>query len=219
MFASSRVAPPVPRLTVPLVALAAVSALFYYRQNWTGQIGGPISPAKILWLDYALVAWLLVPFALWRAPGVHPGLRRIYGAHLAGFAARGAIEIWLLYGRHAWIPPYGIAHDLLTIALITVLLRRAEPSLRETPDRVNREALRFLTSIRLGLCCEALFAWLFFRAVSGRTGVTWFASSDPRFAAINALTWMVVIVAYADLVRKLAALWRAPTMKREAANG
>src|SRR5262245_7893228 len=108
MSASSRVAPPVPRLAVPLIVLAAVSALFYYRQNWAGQVGGPISPAKILWLDYALIAWLMVPFALWRSPAVHPALRRIYGAHLAGFAARGAIELWLLYGRHAWIPPYGI---------------------------------------------------------------------------------------------------------------
>src|SRR5262249_57640640 len=133
-----------------------------------------------------------------------------YGAHLAGFAARGAIELWLLYGRHAWIPPYGIAHDLLTITLITVLLRRAARSLPEAPDPVNRAALRFLTSIRLGLCCEALFAWLFFRAVSEHTGVTWFASTDPRFAAINALTWAVVLVAYFDLCRTLAALSTPP---------
>lgn len=190
-----------------LTLVIPASLVFYYRQNHAGQIGGAMSLPKLLWLDYALVAWFVVPFFLWRSPRVAPVLRRIYGAHLLGFALRSAAELWLLYGAHAWIPPYGIGHDLFTIALITVLLRRARGELSEARivgDPVNRAALRFLTSIRLALVAEIVFAGLFFEAVGGQTAHIWFADpTSAAFARINALTWVVVAVAYPDLLRTL----------------
>ena len=135
-----------------LALVVSASLVFYYRQNHAGHIGGAMSLPKLLWLDYALIAWFVVPFFLWRSPRVAPALRRIYGAHLLGFTVRGAAELWLLYVAHGWIPPYGIGHDLFAIVLITVLLRRARGELSAIKDDpVDRAALRFLTSIRLAL--------------------------------------------------------------------
>ena len=90
-----------------VIALAAVSLWFYYRQNFAGQIGGGMSIAKLLWLDYALVAWFIVPFFVARSPYIEPSLRRIYGVYLANFIVRGAIELWMLYVTVSWLPPYG----------------------------------------------------------------------------------------------------------------
>src|SRR5947207_8939496 len=141
-----------------IAALLAVSVVFYLRQNFAGQIGGRMSLPKLLWLDYALIAWYLLPIAFWRSPRIEPALRRIYGAHLASFAARGLIELFMLYVAIAWKPPYGIAHDLFNIALISALIGAARSPLRERRDPANRAARRFLTSIRLVLCCEIVFA-------------------------------------------------------------
>jgi hypothetical protein len=178
-------------------------AVFRRRQNKKTQLGGAISLPKVLWLNYALDAWFLVPFAFWRARAVSPELRRIYQAHLALFAARGGAEMWLLYGVHRWIPPYGIAHDALVITTITYLLRLMPSSAHDASDE-DRAARDFLTSIRVALLVEILFAALFYFAVAGgthgRDGV-WFASDDPRFRGINALTWLAVTVGYADLIR------------------
>lgn len=190
-------------LLVSAATLVALSGAFFYAQNHADHIGGPMSFAKLLWLDYALIAWFLVPTYFWRSTSVSPALRRIYGWHLTGFAIRGIVELWLLYVTHSWIPPYGIAHDLGTIALITMLLATAPRDL--APN--DGAARRFLTSIRIGLMFEIAFAWLFFQAVQGQTARTWFASDDPVFRFINALTWVAVLLGYFDL-------WRA--IRREA---
>jgi hypothetical protein len=200
-------AKPQPRRGLALLggvaALGAVSFLFYRRQRKAGQLGGPMSVAKLLWLDYALTAWFVVPFCFWRSPRIAPGLRRVYGAHLGGFAARGAAELWMLYVTRSWIPPYGIGHDLFAIGLISMFLPSVRAGLPEEVDPADRAALRFLTSVRAGLACEILFAWLFYHAVERDTSGVWFASTDPAFERINRLTWAVVLVAYPDLGRTL----------------
>src|SRR5436309_13418500 len=91
-----------------IAALLAVSVIFYLRQNYAGQIGGRMSLPKLLWLDYALIAWFLLPVAFWRSPRIDPALRRIYSAHPPSFAARGPVELFMLYLAIAWKPPYGI---------------------------------------------------------------------------------------------------------------
>lgn len=186
-----------PALFAALAVLLAVSLHFYYRQNYAGQIGGPMSLAKLLWLDYALAAWFIVPFFFWRSARIAPALRHIYAAHLALFSLRAAVELWMLYLTISWKPPYGIAHDLLVIVVITALLSRTTEDQAARADAPNRAARRFLLSIRLGLCCEILFAWLFYRAIDGATAV-YFASPDPAFALINRLTWGAVFF-YPDL--------------------
>ena len=188
------------RLTLlyALVALLVGAFAFRYGQNVAGHIGGPISWAKLAWLTYTLAAWFLVSFFFWRSGQVAPARRRAFGWHLASFSVRGLLELWLIYVAVAWIPPYGMTHDLFDIVLITTLARGAGPAL----NAADRAAAHFLTSIRVGLCCEIVFAWLFHQAADARTGV-YFAADDPRWALINRLTLAVVVVAWPDLLRVL----------------
>ncbi|HXG52531.1 MAG TPA: hypothetical protein VNN77_14130 [candidate division Zixibacteria bacterium] len=189
---------------VPIAALLAGSLLFYYRQNYAGQIGGKMSVAKLLWLDYAVLAWFVLPLLLVLSPRVSPALRRVYGVHLASFAARGLAELWMLYVVVSWIPPYGIAHDLAHVVLVTLLARRTRNDPASLRGAVDAAAFRFLTSLRVGLFCEMLFAWLFYRATGGKIGI-YFASTDPVFSTINALTWAAVTFLVPDLLRTF---WR-----------
>jgi hypothetical protein len=191
-------------LVLALATLAAISGWFYYRQNFAGQIGGEMSIAKLLWLDYAIIAWFILPFFLWRSPLIASNLRRIYAIHLVNFSFRGVIELWMMYVTFSWMPPYGIGHDLFSIAILTGLRRSVSGKPAPVRDPANQAALSFLTSIRLTLLCEMAFAWLFYRSRAD-TGL-YFASADPSFALINRLTWIVVIFAYADLAR---ILWAA----------
>jgi hypothetical protein len=195
------------RLSFPLTVstLMIVSLWFYYRQNFAGQIGGEMSIAKLLWLDYTLVAWFIVPFFVWRSSHIGLPLRRIYGVYLAGFVIRGAVELWMLYVTVSWLPPYGITHDLFSIALITALLATKRRAINRLGDSQNSAARRFLTSIRLGLVCEMIFAWLFYRAIDGEIGI-YFASDDAHFAFINRFTLVIVVLAYLNLGNFL---WRA----------
>jgi hypothetical protein len=183
-----------------LAVLALAALVFRHGQNVDGRLGGPISWPKLLWLTYALAAWYVVAFFFWRSDRTAPARRRAYGWHLLSFTVRGLAELWLIYRALAWIPPYGIAHDLFDIGLITVAARGAGPP-RSSADRA---AAHFLTSIRVGLGCEIVFAWLFHRAADARTGV-YFASDDPSWLFINRLTIAAVAVAWPDLVR---VLWR-----------
>ena len=190
-------------LVLTIATLAVISIWFYYRQNFAGQIGGEMSIAKLLWLDYAIIAWFILPFFLWRSSLIRSSLRRIYAIHLVNFSLRGMTELWMMYVTFSWAPPYGIVHDLFSIVMLTGL-RRSVSDKHGQEDSPNQAALSFLTSIRLTLVCEMAFAWLFYRTRSD-SGL-YFASSDPSFAIINQLTWIVVIFAYTDLAR---ILWAA----------
>jgi len=185
-------------LLLALAALAVAALVFRHGQNVTGRIGGPISWPKLLWLTYALAAWFVVAFFFWRSDRIDPARRRAYGLHLLSFTVRGLAELWLIYVAVAWIPPYGIAHDLFGIGLISAATRGAAPPRTDA----DRAAARFLWSLRLGLACEIVFAWLFHQTADARAGV-YFASDDPHWLLVNRLTTAAVVVAFSDLARVL----------------
>ncbi len=188
-------------LAVTLALLGLAALVFQHRQNVGGGIGGPISLPKLLWLAYALAAWYVLPFFFWRSSLLSPALRRVYRLHLLSFVVRGVVEVWLIFVLVAWIPPYGIAHDVFDILLITAALRAVPPA----AFAAERAARHFLLSIRIALCCEIAFAWLFHQAVDARTGI-YFASSDASWAFINGCTTAALAFALPDL---LATLWAA----------
>jgi hypothetical protein len=181
------------------VAGGVTAAVFAFgrRQNRTKCMGGAMSLPKVLWLNYTLVSWFVIPAALLRRQGLTPQTRAALQAHLLSFTARGAAELWLLYRMHAWKVAYGVGHDAVDVALISAFLRR-------TPHGGGADgvARRHLDSIRGTLLAEMLFASLFHRAVAGKThgedGI-FFASDEPRFRRINAMTAAVDVVAYARL--------------------
>ncbi|HEY7767331.1 hypothetical protein, partial [Longimicrobium sp.] len=171
---------------------AAVFA-FARKQNRGKRVGGPISLPKTLWLNYTLVSWFVIPGALLRRHDLSPGARAALQAHLMSFVARGSAEMWLLYRTHSWRVAYGVGHDALDLALITVALGRGG---RGGPaDGIAR---RHLDAIRATLLFEMAFASLFHFAIDGATkgedGI-YFASNEPRFRRINALTAAVDVAA------------------------
>jgi hypothetical protein len=185
-------------------AVSLASAVLYYRQNVAHQLGGPISLEKILWLNYALVAWFVMPYFLARHPALDANLRTILASFLASMVTRGAIEIWLLYVTLGWSPAYGIAHDLFNIALIGGLRVRLACRLRGLADPFNRQVRRFSTTLQLGLVAEIVFAGLFYRMAVHQDAV-YFAPPTEAFRHINLLTRGVDVAVYTDLA---LLLWR-----------
>src|SRR5688572_5041733 len=91
-------------LTIMLSALAALCVLFYTWQNSGQRIGGPISVPKILWLGYALAAWFVMPFFLWRDGRLAARVRQMYGFFWLLWLLRGAAELVLLFVFQHWTP-------------------------------------------------------------------------------------------------------------------
>lgn len=180
-----------------LLVTAAASAVFYYRQNFAGQVGGPISIEKSLWLNYTLTAWFVVPAFLAWQPALTPPLRRVLVWFLASMVTRGVAELWLIYVTFGWSPVYGITHDLFNVALIAALRPRARTEGGRL-DPFNAAVRRFCTSIQVSLVAEVVFATLFYRMNVHRDAV-YFAPPTEAFAHINLLTRYVDIVLYTDL--------------------
>lgn len=221
MSARLRPAAPPRGLLAALLLTAACSAAFYYRQNFAGQVGGPISVEKQLWLNYTLTAWFVVPAFLVRHPALAAPLRWILGSFLASMVARGVAELWLIYISFGWSPIYGIAHDILNILLIAGLRAAFRRQLAGT-DPFNASVGRFCTSIQLAFVAEIVFAALFYR-MNVHADAVYFAAPTEEFAHINRLTRWVDVAVYADLLRFL---WRqrgalfarpAPILRRDPA--
>ena len=197
-----------------LYVMGAVTVLvvaFGVRQNVSPVIGGPISLPKLLWLNYALLGWFVVPWFLWQHQQVIPSVRRIFAAHLISMCTRGVIELWMLYVTVSWSPIYGITQDLFQIGLITAfrVISRRPPAPIE--DRFSQAVRRFCTSIQLSLCAEIIFAALFYQTGAHRQAI-YFASSTEPYRFINTITVLVDIAVYANLAiflwKQRAALFR-----------
>jgi hypothetical protein len=189
------------RLALSLLLLAGACAVFYSRQNAGPGLGGPISVPKMLWLAYALAAWFVVPFFLWRDARLDPGVRRVFGVFWAVMALRGGAEMVLLHAFHHWTPVYGISHDLLCMLLLVVLRWRARPA-----DGPSRRALRFGSSLLVGLAAEIAFAGMFLQTGAHERGV-YFASDEAYWRYINLATTAVLLFVYPDLLATLAGLY------------
>ncbi|MES3021891.1 MAG: hypothetical protein V4857_09950 [Pseudomonadota bacterium] len=108
-----------------IAALAVFAAVFWYLQNVAGLIGGEISLEKLAWLCLAILCWLGLPLLIIGDPRTPPRLAQAFGWLLALMAARGLVELVMLYVFHNWSPRYGIAHDLLCAAVLLYFLGRA----------------------------------------------------------------------------------------------
>ncbi|HYR12284.1 MAG TPA: hypothetical protein VEQ60_31140 [Longimicrobium sp.] len=199
------------KVPVWLLVGAGVSALVYRfarKQNRGERVGGPISLPKSLWLNYTLLSWFVIPAELLRRQGLSPGNRAALRAHLLSFTARGAAEMWMLYRTHSWRCIYGVGHDAIDLAMLSVMMHPGRDGSREG---VNGVARRHLGSIRATLVAEMAFASLFNSTVAGQTqgqdGI-YFASDEPHFRLINNLTAAVDVVAYARLAMVMRDLIR-----------
>ncbi|CAN5370412.1 hypothetical protein BH23VER1_BH23VER1_23010 [soil metagenome] len=160
--------------------MAAASFTFGLVQNAGWIKGGAISLPKILWLNFALTVFFVLPALLAFASRADARTRRLFAVVFASFAARAAVELYLIYATDHWRCAYGIAHNLITAALVLALWAPARG---------------FAHLLLAALATESLMAYLFSRAADPAAG-TFFAAPTEHFAPINSLTWIAVAAFY-----------------------
>jgi hypothetical protein len=186
-------------LVSSIAALSAASAVFAWRQNHLAVVGGPISTAKTLWLNYMLIAMYIVPFFLWREKTLAPATRSLFGWLFASFALRAPIELWIIFFTRGWRCAYGITHDLLTFGLLAILRWRMSPELA----RRDSAALRVLTLQQITLFVEMFMAWEFSKLASPAEGI-YFAADTQHFRFVNLASWIAVAIGYPALLYLLS---------------
>ncbi|TBR21293.1 hypothetical protein EPO15_10685 [bacterium] len=172
---------------------AATTALFGWRQNRGGVVGGPISLPKVLWLNLTLTVFFGLPAVLWRDGALSPGMRALWGWLLLSFVLRAVIELYLIYVTITWKCVYGISHDFFTLALAG-LLRAAMPA----PAPGDARAAAFLWLYTAVLVVEAGMAKAFSLLADPKTGI-YFASDDERFKRVNRASWAASLAGYGAL--------------------
>jgi hypothetical protein len=182
-----------------MAVLSAASTVFAWRQNHLAVVGGPISIAKTLWLNYMLIAMYVVPFFLWRKKTLAPATRSLFGWLFASFALRAPIELWIIFFTRGWRCAYGITHDLLTASLLVFLRWRMSPELA----RRESAALRVATLLQITLFVEMLMAWEFSKLASPAEGI-YFAADSPHFQVVNVASWIAVAIGYPALLYLLS---------------
>lgn len=189
-------------LLYAIAAIGLASAVFAYRQNVLGQVGGPISIEKSLWLNYTMTAWIVVPLSLARHAALDPATRRVFMGLLVSMLARTLVELPLIYVTFGWSPLYGIAHDLFTIGLVGALRQVARTGPDATHDAFHRAARRYSAVIQLAFGAEIVFAALFYRMAVHERAV-YFAAATEEFRHINLLTRWVDVAVYSHLAHFL----------------
>ena len=188
--------PPGPGLAITLAAMVPVGAYLWWGQNVAGHAGGHISVQKVFWFCLAVTLFVWMPLAVTFDRRVAPILRRIVSVYAILWVLRVFAELWLCYGVHRWIPPYGVIHNLTCMIVLTFLMWRHKAEVAAFQDAATRNAVRYLKIMRAGMLCECVFAEMFYYAVNMDTANTWFANTDPRFALINQLTLAADVVLY-----------------------
>jgi hypothetical protein len=183
------------RATFAILVVTAACLVFGWVQNTFHPVGGPISFAKVLWLNLALLQFYVVPFWLWRDPSLEPSARAICGWVLASFAVRAPIELCVIYFTRLWRCEYGIAHDLFTLLLVAWLSFRR----RGTTEFGNKDVTNiFIPLLQVTLVVEMFMAWEFHKVASPAAG-TYFAAPTAEFSFVNRASWIAVAVLYPPL--------------------
>lgn len=179
---------PGPGLLIVLGFMGFVGAYLWWGQNIAGHPGGPISIQKAVWFALAVSLFIWMPVFILLDTRVAPLLRRIVAVHVILWIIRALVELWLCYGVHLWVPPYGVIHNLTSFALLSFLMWRYKADLAPFTDPATMNAKRYLAIMRVAMLCECVFAEMFFATVNYDTANTWFANTEPRFWLINMLT-------------------------------
>lgn len=176
---------------------AATTALFGWRQNRGGVVGGPISLPKVLWLNLTLTVFFGLPAVLWRDAALSPATRALWGWLLLSFVLRAVVELYLIYVTITWKCVYGISHDLFQLGLAVALAAAV-------PAGADPRARAFLWLYGAVLLVEAGMARAFSLLADPKDGI-YFASDDARFLRVNRASWAASLTGYAALAGLLLA--------------
>jgi hypothetical protein len=200
-------------VAVGAACVGVVSGWFYRRQR-RGALGGQMSLAKGLWLNFAVTYWFVVCPLLALSQGFGQPWRFILWTHSAHWWARGVIELVMLYGTKSWRPRYGIAHDVLSLLWVCGCAWLCAPAAGVGDGPYAAVGAAAVAALALSLCLEIGYAWAFNQLVRGRTtgddGV-WFADAQQAlFRRVNRVTAAFNVPLYLGLGALVGwSLWRS----------
>lgn len=189
------VSPATPRRLVAAALLLLLAAAGFAVVQNSGRVpGGGVALPKVLWLAFALYYWFLLPLVFTLDTRVSSGLRRAFRLFLINMGARAVIELWMMYISLNWHPYYGIAHDVFSIVLITVLLL--------AHARAGRPArLLFYTLPVMGLMfmVEIGFVFYLLNHVATGTEPIYFVPDSAQHRGVLGVSWGVVALLAAHM--------------------
>ncbi len=189
------VSPATPRRLVAAALLLLLAAAGFAVVQNSGRVpGGGVALPKVLWLAFALYYWFLLPLVFTLDTRVSSGLRRAFRLFLINMGARAVIELWMMYISLNWHPYYGIAHDVFSIVLITVLLL--------AHARAGRPArLLFYTLPVMGLMfmVEIGFVFYLLNHVATGTEPIYFVPDSAEHRGVLGVSWGVVALLAAHM--------------------
>jgi hypothetical protein len=174
---------------VCLGLVAAAAAFFYLAQNSLRPVGGEIAFVKLLWLAGAVLLWGVLPPLIAGDARLGLPLRQAFAALAALMLARAAIEGWMLYVSLNWSPWYGIAHDVLCVAVLLAFAARVAPR-----DALERAARRHLAASAAFFAPEMYFAWYMQAHFDTRgAAAVYFVPDDASHARALLVTGVAVV--------------------------
>lgn len=182
------VSPATPRRLVAAALLLLLAAAGFAVVQNSGRIpGGGIAPPKVLWLAFAIYYWFLLPLVFALDTRIASGLRRAFRLFLVNMGVRAVVELWMMYVSLNWHPYYGIAHDVFSIVLITVLLLAHARA-------GARARLLFYTLPVMGLMfmVEIGFVFYLLNHVATGTEPIYFVPDSAEHRGVSGVTWGVV---------------------------
>jgi hypothetical protein len=180
-------------VALSIAVLAVASWYFYQAQNTADRIGGAMAPQKLFWLGYAILLWVVLPLAIALDRRVAKSLRNAFAALFLLMLVRGLIELWMLYVTLNWSPWYGIAHDLLCMAVLisfTMVVYRRE-RWRDSPDALIMMHLLVTTAAFVPEIYFAHYMTINFNTTG--TDAIYFVPDEERFRDVLAWTTRVVV--------------------------
>lgn len=164
--------------------LAAI--YFFLMQNGLEAKGGHISFIKSLWLGMTIFMWLYIPFLAVFNKTLGNRLRLAYNLFLLNMLARAVIELVLMYGYGAWQYEYGIAHNLISMALLILLYLWV----RKEEFRIWGQNLLVMLGMFFAELYFASYMMLYMR--KGEGSETWFVPWSSDHLLNNGITVLVL---------------------------
>ena len=174
---------------------------FHAAQNRLALTGGSVALSKGIWLGLAVLFWLVLPALILADARVAPVLKQPFLLLLLLMGARGVAELLMLYVFKNWSPFYGIAHDVLCLALLWGwCLRRRGLAARGHRDAQASAMWRHAWFTGALFLPEIYYAWYMQAHFTTRgASPVYFVPDDAAHSQVLAVTAVVDAAALAYL--------------------
>ncbi len=174
-----------------VVIMTLIMRQYYRYQNTRQSIGGKMSSAKAFWLGYALFNYFIFPiylYFLFEEETLQTSMTII----IALFYFRMLIQGFLMFATRNWIPIYGIAYNIFSVAVVILILCFVWYGSHAFIDQLGSLLLTLVIfKLCLILVTDTYYAMKFQKIVGDETkgaNAIWYASNEAKFDAINQTT-------------------------------